>query len=734
MPVPPARTGSEPSTPDSLIDWDRARSRWSDAAFAAARAEVQRRAGEAVDAGLEPVTESSGWGHAFFCPDHVVPLEFEPARPVDHRCPVDGRRWAGEDIDGGWVTTLNARIMAGMRAGALEGRLSGDQSRIAWVRTTLLRYAEIYRDLPPAGRWVGYGRVTGQSLEEAGWAIGVVTTLDHLGEAFSESEHHRLRSGLLEPLAEHMVDQLMHKIHNIECWHLASLATLGVHLDDDALIALAVDGDHGLHAQFDHGIRPDGWWVEGSAHYHYYMGSAMLQTVRVLKDRRPDLADRDDLRRMLLTPLTLLRPDLSMPAHNDGWHWVSMPDGLGQYIGHYELGSALWDEPVLAEVIARLEQVGIERTSEDALLYGPDPSTEVGRVAPRRARGSEDGQARGSGDGQKRGALVPVRDVHPDSGWAVLHDGTAEGRFLVTKFGPHGGGHGHVDKLQVDLWAGGERLAPDFGSPNYTSPLQGPWYRQTLSHNTVLVGTGSQPRGHGRLLGHRPASAGTGLVDAVSSWPTDLPDEPWLAEPRSDELGAYDGVTLRRTVLWHRDYLIDLVAVSGADERVTWAFHHRGERIAGPGTTPYPLPDPDETWQVLQDVVGHRESSPCWDLEWQVGQVHTRMWVRDPADTRALEARVPGAPPADLANTVLRTATEPSPVFVSVLDIWGPSERPHVTDVVVERGDDGLGVVVQCGDRTDTWQVGVEDVAESSLVVDGTTVRCRLAPPGGADD
>src|SRR5690606_1431669 len=190
----------------------------------------------------------------------------------------------------------------------------------------------------------------------------------------------------------------------------------------------------GLSVQFDRGIRADGWWVEGSAHYHFYMATALLHTVRVLRDRRPDLAGRSDLRQMLLTPLTMLRPDLSLPAYNDGWHWISMPSGLGEYLNHYEIAHALWDEPAFARVVARLVGDGFERRGEDALLHGPDPVPPDDRP------------------------LADFRDLHPDSGWAVQSD---TDRFLVTKFGPHGGGHGHPDKLQLDLWAHGERLAPD---------------------------------------------------------------------------------------------------------------------------------------------------------------------------------------------------------------------------------------------------------------------------------
>src|SRR5699024_9289945 len=211
----------------TLIEWQRARTRWSDPDRAAARCSVEDRARAAVEPDLRPVAEAGGWGHAFYCPDHVTPLEFEPSRPAAHRCPVDGRLWEGEDFDGGWVCTLNGRIMGGLQAGSLLWRLDGDTRHRDYVRAVVLRYAELYRGLPPAGRWAGKGRITGQSLEEAVWGLGIIDVLDRMGDAFDAGERATIRTGLLEPLAEHLLEQRLMRVHNIECWHLASLAALG---------------------------------------------------------------------------------------------------------------------------------------------------------------------------------------------------------------------------------------------------------------------------------------------------------------------------------------------------------------------------------------------------------------------------------------------------------------------------------------------------------------------------
>lgn len=690
-----------------LADWERAHSRWSDPAYADARRAVEDRARAALGPDLRPVTEPGGWGHAFYCPDHVEPLEFEPVRPAAHRCPVDGKLFQGEDFDGGWVCALNARIMGGMQSAAVVWRLDGDTAHRDYVLEVVMRYAEIYPDLPPYGRWAGKGRITGQSLEEAVWALGVVDVVDRMGDALDTGQRATIDTGLLRPLADHLLEQRLLRIHNIECWHLASLATLGVALDDEALIAAAVDGPTGLHAQFDNGILDDGWWVEGSPHYHFYMATAMLHAVRALRERRPDLADRPDLREMLITPLAMVRDDLSLPAFNDGWHSISLPNALGIYAGHYEIGHALWADPRFGQVLAAVRDRGQVRASEAALLYGPDLAAPAAPTP----------------------VAWPRKDLHPSSGYAILRD---DDRSLFLKYGPHGGGHGHPDKLQVDWFAHGVRLAPDAGSPAYTSPLQGPWFRQTLAHSTVVVDGESQPPGTGELLAHTTTSAASpiGLADATVAWiPGATPEwgGSWLAEPKSPTVGRYGGVRLRRTVLWHPRYWIDLVtARTPADGReVELLFHHRGVRSSAPDLVAV-TERGDGPYAHLATTQGMSAPARCWDASWQVEGVTTRLWAYDPVGGRVVMATSPTSPPAEHRQTTLRRAHGQDLAFISVVEAW--RDRGTIAEVGFsgELADGTLAVTVRHEAGTDRWLIG-HGADTGVTAVDGVH-RVVLAP------
>lgn len=178
-------------------------------------------------------------------------------------------------------------------------------------------------------------------------------------------------------------------------------------------------------------------------------------------------------------------------------------------------------------------------------------------------------------------------DTGPSQALATLSPRSASGEaggdadrrtFLLLKYGAHGGGHGHPDKLGIILFSHGERLAPDLGTPGYGIALNDAWYRHTLSHNTVLIEGQAQPPATGRLRGFSPlrrhsgrrAPGGApglacGMIDAEVEWPATL------------EAGVYAGAQLRRRIFFRPGYFVDVCTVSCSQpRRLEWAYHNRG--------------------------------------------------------------------------------------------------------------------------------------------------------------
>jgi hypothetical protein len=100
------------------------------------------------------------------------------------------------------------------------------------------------------------------------------------------------------------------------------------------------------------------------------------------------------------------------------------------------------------------------------------------------------------------GPLVPRTRIFHDSGIAILRTGEelATRKHLVLNYGKGNSGHGHKDKLGINLIAFGFDLAADLGYPTtFTHPKVEGWEKHTASHATVLIDGTNQEFASGSL-------------------------------------------------------------------------------------------------------------------------------------------------------------------------------------------------------------------------------------------
>lgn len=166
-------------------------------------------------------------------------------------------------------------------------------------------------------------------------------------------------------------------------------------------------------------------------------------------------------------------------------------------------------------------------------------------------------------------ATVPQEDppytsvLLPDAGLAVMRDGwSRDDAYLIFDFGPHGGGHGHPDKLSFVMFANGHHWIPDASnSPHYSIfPEQYTWHKQTISHNTVLANNTSQNECTGRLV----------------FWHTD--DDVDMVCAYHDE--GYEGLVHRRTIVHpRRGYFLihDELHAEADGFDLDWLLHVYGD-------------------------------------------------------------------------------------------------------------------------------------------------------------
>ncbi len=299
----------------------------------------------------------------------------------------------------------------------------------------------------------------------------------------------------------------------------------------------------GLAAQLKRGVLADGSWYEGSWSYHLYTLSALtplLEAAYHCNLPSYELAD-EAYKRMLLVMVNMAMPDGGLPATND-----SHPASLAAAQRFFEVGFARYGA---VEFAAALEVLPARSTLEGLLVGEP--------ILP-------------------QAALSDLGSMNLQASGAALFRQTSEAAgpvYVMLDYGPHGGGHGHPDKLDVVVYGEGRLLVPDPGCASYGVPVHQGWYRQTLAHNTLVVDETSQSPAQGKCLGY-VASPEVALELAASG-------------------GAYSEGTLYRCValVEGRFLLVMDRLASGEPHRFDWAWHQYGTPKAPPEAHEWQPPD-----------------------------------------------------------------------------------------------------------------------------------------------
>jgi len=412
----------------------------------------------------------TGYFHDYFCPVHAVQLTFDPAEPHRHRCPVDGAEYRGEKYDEAWAYLVHFTSAERLPGLAVAFALTDDaryaEAALQWLRKIRDRYASF----PLHGSHAGRGRLMGQSLDEAVWAIHATRAYDILRQrgAISEFEHRSFVRLLWQPMYRLLATepQFRGRIHNISCWHVAAMASIAILIGNQSMLRYALeDPVWGLRAQVLRGTDEDGIWYEGSLSYHFYALEALMAGAHVARNEGLSLGDAGArLGKMLHVPLALMDRRGGFPALNDGWPNLT----LASYARLYEEAQDILPEAGIDSLWASFLP---SRQSLEALLFGPDSLPSV--------------------------AVAQESVLLRHSGLAVLREGDL---YVLLDFAPHGGGHGHFDKLQLVFSWRGRWISPDFGTAGYGIPAYKEWFQKTACHNTVSVDGRCQSSGAGELV------------------------------------------------------------------------------------------------------------------------------------------------------------------------------------------------------------------------------------------
>ena len=500
--------------------------------------------------------ESGQWGHYYVCPKHGVGLTYTP--PMTHTCPVDKQVLTGWPYDQVIYGRMHNDLASAARDLALASRLGGDPALAQTAGQILVAYADKYaswpiHDIKGAVSSSG-GRVLAQTLDESVWLIPISFAYDLLADssALDAAQKSHVEQDLLRA-AMKVIERNQAGKSNWQSWHNAGIGAAAFAIDDPVGIARAWnDPTNGFLFQMQNSVSADGFWYEGSWGYHFYALDALVQLSEMAARAGLDPYGQPSLRGMFQAPILFAMPNGTLPAFND-----SGSTNLYSQRRPAEIAYNRYQDPQLASFLSAADR------GRDALLWGAKslpPAAET-----------------------KLPALL-----FPDAGYAVLRAGTgADASYLALDFGPHGGGHGHYDKLGFVLFARGGLLGVDPGTQPYAAPTHATWDKMTIAHNTVVVDETSQSEGTGKL--HRFVS---------------LPSASFAAADAGDSCST---ATLLRSMLLTPEYALDRMHAKASDGQphdFDWIHHASGTLSSSETLSPYAGLPASQGYQHLTKTQG----------------------------------------------------------------------------------------------------------------------------------
>lgn len=484
------------------------------------------------------------WYHWYACKKDGGNLR--QLSPTQHECPVCKTVYTGWPYDDVVLSNIHGDLSNRIKILGLAYGLTGDAKYADRCREALLAYAGKYESYPlhdiNGKPNVGGGRVGPQTLDESTWLIPVCQGADLVWNRLSEADRETLASKLFRPAAE-VIRQHKMGIHNIQCWKNSAVGLVGLLLGDAELTADAVRGTSGFENQMAKGVNLDGQWYEGAWGYHFYTMSAVAPLVEA--GERCGLGlyafarDGRSYRLLFDGPLNLAMPNRVLPNFSDS--------GFVNVVGQsalYELALRRYGDPRYAGLIAQTKGDSLE-----ALLVGTRPLP----------------AAQAADDGSRN---------YTQAGYAILQSGGGvDATWACLKYGPHGGGHGHPDKMNVILYARQKVLGVDPGTGKYGVPLHSGWQQASLAHNSLTVDEVNQTPTTGSCLAFVKEAGWSGVL--------------------ADAGPVYTNLTYRRAAALVGPNLLLMLDMVKADKNRTFdlAWHNGGTWAAAPAGEALTMPD-----------------------------------------------------------------------------------------------------------------------------------------------
>ena len=436
------------------------------------------------DSNLSDIPQEGGnWTHYFVCSDGER-IDYDFPKPDFFTCDTTGEILVGEQYDSSWIAFRHKEVIRSIAIeSAVSYYLTNNTTDGENAREILLHYASIYADLPIQDKYGNTGgaggKLTRQSLDEAVYLIDLAW-IHYLIQPMLSTEHDlEITNGLILPMVETLqtsANQNRDSLSNWFSYHNAAIGMAAVSTNNSSMMQESLAQWNGLYHQLEFGFDDDGLWHEGSIAYHNYTLTAMAINFEAARFFGIDLRDYTwqtsggstmVIFQPFVSHLAFVKPDGTLPRLNDDIQGTD----LSSIIDLLEFSNRYWPAQVPQSYLEKAREMTKQTPLRSCLWQSP-----------------------------ANGLSMNLESANFESfGLSIIRHNDL---FILLDYGPHGGWHGHFDKLNVEISSNQSNLISDPGTVVYSLPSSNDWYRTSFAHSLPFIGFENQPETTGRLLNH----------------------------------------------------------------------------------------------------------------------------------------------------------------------------------------------------------------------------------------
>lgn len=391
---------------------------------------------------------------------------------------------------GGYEHERHKQNYRDMQMAGLIFQITEEEKYAQFVKSMLLKYSDMYPNLGPhpKAHHQAPGKLFHQMLNEVVWLVHVSQAYDCIYDWLSVNDRKIFEKNIFQPMIEWFTvrnGKEFDRIHNHGTWSVAAVGMIGYVLGDQNLVDMALygtkkDGTGGFLKQLDLLFSPDGYYMEGPYYIRYAL-RPFFYFAEAIERNQPDIKIyeyRDKiLKKAYYSAVQTCFPNGIFPPINDASKTMNVQAPgvlIANDLTYFRYGA---DENLLG-VAKNQDLIALNATG---LMVAKDfsKSDKIPEMNWKSVEFSD-------GYNGKQGGL------------GILRSGTEKNQsMLLMKYGVHGAGHGHFDKLHFIFFDQGREVIPDYGFGRWINiePKFGGRYllenksyaMSTIAHNTVVV-------------------------------------------------------------------------------------------------------------------------------------------------------------------------------------------------------------------------------------------------------